>query len=477
MSKNKRAPIYLEEASRKKGEDFDEWVLRRRTISTGISITTGIPTMDFADFELGLYLSCKDPDILEFVKEYEKQMEEAMLKPDSFIKGLHSFFKRMADNIKEKKLYADFVDFFEFIIKKTRSKIKQGHASIFHSYMSLVLQQFSYLSEKPSEQYCIGITDEGELLWKKSKFPYSDCGQYELESKLFRSSNSKRKKFSANKEIQKAYGRYGYDVQNVDEIELLNETIRLYENNLYYMIPYISEDSICMLPDMPYNNVDWIEYPRIWKETEFYEQALQHRICTIPSGGIEASYSNAGDIKKIKLLEVYKDGRIVLLYRIWTPSGELSGYYDLRNGDFFSIYEDSCLKGPHQNVKNFILENYYILTCENTITRKRNYAMRQVERLQGEFHYPQQPLVVFSYRNQYKKGNKCVKTSAKIYRRDEYIMQKKSLAEYMRRLPKGQTASEEAIRAARNLGYDIPIGMTFVRPFQKHVRKKQIKET
>lgn len=39
-----------------------------------------------------------------------------------------------------------------------------------------------------------------------------------------------------------------------------------------------------------------------------------------------------------------------------------------------------------------------ILTCDYEIDRKKNYAVRQVEQLDGEFYYPYQPLAVMSYK-------------------------------------------------------------------------------
>ena len=64
---------------------------------------------------------------------------------------------------------------------------------------------------------------------------------------------------------------------------------------------------------------------------------------------------------------------------------------------FYSIYEESI--GPmHEQIKNFVLENYMLLTCDYEIRNKRNYAIRQTEDLAGEFHYPDQPLVLYKYR-------------------------------------------------------------------------------
>lgn len=452
-------------------ESFDEWVLRKRTINTATMVIMSVSDLDFCDFELGLYLKCSDPDIGKFIRAYEKQMEEAVLKPEMFVKNIHSFYKKMADYIQEKEIWGDFIDFYEFFTKKTRSKIKQGHSRIYNAYLSLVLQQFHYLKPSTGEFECIGTNlSSGALLWRESKFPYSDCGAYDLEKRFYDCIHGK--KALSEKEIRKAYRKYGYDVNDMEEIFYLGHYVNVYENNLYSMFPYITEDTIDMLPDEPYRHT-LVEYPRIWKNTSFYEQELQHRRYMLPSRGIEAVYLNAEGIRKIKFREIFRGKRIILLYRVWSESGEFSGHYDPMDGAFYSIYEHTDLQAKHEQIKNFVLENYYILSCDANIDRKKNYAIRQVESFQGEFHYPYQPLVIFSCRE--KQANEG-KSPMKVYRRGEYVMERKSLAGYIRRLPAGQSASEEAVRLARSLGYDLPSNMTYVRPFQKHIRKRVITE-
>lgn len=455
-------------------EPFDEWVLRKRSINIAAMVTSSVSGLDFSDFELGLYLKCIDPDISKFIRSYEKQMEEAVLKPDIFVKNLHNFYMSMAKYVREKNMHEDFIDFYEFFTKKTRSKIKQGHARIYNAYLSLILQQFPYLkpSEYNGEYECIGVSSIGALLWRKSKFPYSDCGAYDLEQKI-RDCISGRGSIS-NKDIHKAYKKYGYEVSDLDEVSYLEHITRVYENNLYGMVPYTAEETIDMLPEEPYRHA-LIEFPREWKKTDFYEQELQHRKYMLPSGGVEAVYKNAKGIWKIKYREIFRGKRIVLLYRVWSESGEFSGHYDPMDGGFYSIYEHSSLERNHELIKNFILENYYILSCDANVDRKKNYAMRQVESFQKEFHYPYQPLVIFSCMESRERDSE--KSPMKVYRRGDYILEKKSLAGYIRRLPAGQNASEEAVQFARSLGYDLPPDMTYVRPFQKHIRKKRIMET
>ena len=139
------------------------------------------------------------------------------------------------------------------------------------------------------------------------------------------------------------------------------------------------------------------KYPRIWKSTDIYRERLKTRNYLLPSSGIIARYVNAGDIKEIRFIETLYDSEIIMLYRITTHrNGQLSGYYCTKEGTFYSIYEDT-IGEMHGRIKNFILENYMLLTCDYEIKNKKNYAILQTENLDSEFHYPNQPLVSFKY--------------------------------------------------------------------------------
>jgi|GEM_PF-5191192 len=59
----------------------------------------------------------------------------------------------------------------------------------------------------------------------------------------------------------------------------------------------------------------------------------------------------------------------------------------------------------------------------------------------------------------------------KTYNKDTYTMEQKSISGYIRSLPDGQQASEDAVAYAKQLGYELPPNKTYVRPFQKYVRK------
>ena len=451
---------------KRRGESIDEWVLKKRTINTAFAVINMICGMNFVDFESAIYLHSRDKKISYFITQYEKQMEEAILAPESFIRNLPVFYIKMADYILRQDLFMIFLEFYEYFSFKCRSKIEAGYKNVFEAYVSLILQQFPYFCSGHSEYNVIGYTGDGQPFLQKSIFPYSDCGNYELEKKMLYMLYGKKE--LSTQDIHKAFRLWGYDVHSFEEIALLEAKVKVFDNNHYALLPYITENNVDILPKEPFRHIP-VHFPRKWKPTGFYVEELSRRIRMLPDTGITALFVNASDIEKINFKEIFHNDSIILLYRVCTKmSGEFSGFFNTRTHMFYSIFENTNFAETHDSVENFILENYYFLTCNFIINRKKNYAMRQVENLEKEFYYPEQPLVKYQYQRKKQPGTQG---TFKNYNKNTYVMERKSVSGYIRKLPDNQHASNEAIAYAQQLGYDLPLDMTYVRPFQKYVRR------
>jgi len=171
--------------------------------------------------------------------------------------------------------------------------------------------------------------------------------------------------------IHKAYKTWGYDVHSLEDVELLEEKAKVFENNHYAMVPYITENNVDMLLQVPYQHLP-LYLPRNWRSTAYYNDELMRRTRMLPETGITATYINAADIIKIKFKEIFHNDCIILLYRIYTKwNGEFSGFFNTRTHFLYSIFENTNQMILHDNIENFILENYYILTCNPIIDRKK----------------------------------------------------------------------------------------------------------
>lgn len=452
-------------------ESWEKWLLRKRTINLAVMVTTSVAGLDFADFELALYFRCDHKQVRYFIRAYESQMEEAMLQPENFIKNLDAFYLNTCRYIEENQLYRYFYDFCDLLNYQRNIKIQQGHRSVFDAYISLLMQQTCYFSRDRMEDSVVGVTGDGDLIFRKNPHPYSDLGSYKLEKQLYLMISGG--KTLTEEQIYNAYKTYGYDIYSLADVEHLEAVSKVHDNNIFVMAPYITERERELVLKVPYQH-HVPKFPRQWKTTDFYMEKLSRRNYMLPASGLTAQFVNAGDIQKIHFAEVLKNEEIVLLYRVSTfHNGEYSGFYHTKSRVFYSIYEHTNCSEWHENVKNFILENYMILTCDYEIDRKKNYAIRQIDTFKNEFHYPYQPLVIYNYIKQESSENKREIGSKKCrYNKEEYYEEVRIRNGYIRRLPQNHHASKDAIQYAASLGLELPSGKTFVRSHEFLIHQK-----
>lgn len=462
---------YHEKYGKRRGESFSSWIMKKRTINTAFAVSTYISDMSFAEVLAGMYFHCDDNKYGMFRRYFESLLELAYLEPEELAKSLDTYYMQMCRVIESKKLYSNFFDFCKLLEQQQDKKRAQGYIAVYNAYYSLVMQQSMYFCRDRIEENVCGMDSMGNLMYVRSFHPYIDVGSFNLE-KYYHKWLSGKEPISVE-QIHRAYTPYGYNVWSLDEIHFIEAITKTNENNTFAMIPYINENTPHLLIKQPYLQ-QCPDFPRQWKTTDFYLEKLKHRNYMLPSSGIEATYHNAGDILRIFFQEVLYHNEMVLLYKVTTQdNGEYTGYYHTKSQYFYSIYKGTDKDIWHDKIKNFILENYMILTCEYEIDRKKNYAIRQVDRLQNEFHYPEQPLVIFNYQSTSEKGASDTAHKRK-YVKEEYQEEMITRCGYIRRLPIGQHASEEAIQNALSLGLELPEGRTYVRSHEFTVYRKVI---
>lgn len=459
---------YHEKYGKRRGEPFTSWLMRKRSINTAFAVTSFVSNMEFSELLSAMYFRC-DTKYDIFRRFYEALLETAYLQPEVLAKDLDTYYLSMCHTIEKKNLYTDFFDFCKLLEQQQEAKRRQGYINVYNAYYSLIMQQSMYFCRNRIEDNICGIDTSGQLMFTKSFHPYIDMGSFDLEKYYYKWLFGKE---DVNPlQIHKAYKTYGYDVWTLDDVHYLEAITKTNENNTFAMISYISDNTPNMLIETPYQH-QCPTFPRQWKSTDFYLEKLQHRNYMLPASGIEAKYYNAGDIRKIYYQEVFYHGEIVLLYKVTTAyNGQYSGYFHTKSQYFYSIYKGTDKEIWHEEIKNFILENYMILTCDYDIDRKKNYAIRQVDDFKNEFHYEYQPLVVFIYQGKSGK-DKSNSAHTRKYVKEEYQEETITRSGYIRRLPAGQCASDEAIQHAVELGLELPAGKTFVRSHEYTVYRK-----
>lgn len=316
---------YQKKYGQRGSDSLEAWVLRRRTINTAVMVVFSMAGIDFSDLEHALYFRCDDDRTRMFIRAYEGQMEEAALHPAEFIRNLDAFYLKTCLYIEENHLFRGFFDFYELLDQQRREKIQQGHKTVFDAYLSLLMQQINYFSRRQMECSVSGITDSGDLIFRKNPHPYSDMGAYRLEEQFPAYFINDLE--LTEKQIYHAYKPYGYKIHSMYDIENLEAKVRVYDNNTYAMVPYINEKASGIFIQEPYQH-HMPDFPRQWKNTGFYKEKLLRRSYMLPAVGVTAKYCNAGEIMEIYFLEQFHNDKIVLLYHVSTfGNGEYSGYF------------------------------------------------------------------------------------------------------------------------------------------------------
>lgn len=442
-----------------------DYIQRKRTEGTIWAVSSKIKKIPTEELISDLFLYTEDKIAMELVKRFESILIKASMDDDFLKNNLHNFYIDNAKFLKENKLYKKFTEFTYFIY----SNYSSGKASseVFSAYQDLLLQQFCYLV--PPGKMVYGVTNEGELMITEEIYPFLDYPMYEVEMKRIKDI----------KKIEKVFNSYGYSLEIVENWKEVISNERLLTNMVFEMANFINEETLDIFPENFFMSSRGILEIRKWKNTNFYKSILKKRKYILPSDGILGIYKNAGEIYSIFFKELFMDNQIYLLYKLENNKKEgLYGVYDTKSDFFYSVFKDSSGEHIFHNfIENFILENYCHLTTDIEIDKKRNMALKIVDNVEKEnFHYPNQPIVQFMYKdNKIKTSNKKEK-KFRNYNKTKYKEETIIINPYIRKLPRGATASDEAIQNAKEFGYELSEGETFVRPFTRKTFKLKDKK-
>lgn len=437
-----------------------ETVQIKRTEGTIMSIYLKLEGIKTEDLITDLFLYVEDEVEKELVKMFESVLIRASMDAEFLKNNLHKFYKDTARFLKKENLYKNFSDFSYFIYKSFSQS--STNVNVLSAYQDLLLQQFAYLV--PPGKVVYGITTSGELMITDEIYPYLDYPGYIIDEKNIRD----------KRQIEKLFKSYGYDKDVFSKFEEMASNERLLVNMFTEMTKFINEDTSGIFPEKLFMPSHGIPTTRKWKDSKIYKDLLQKRKYILPSDGITGVYKNAADIKSILFKEVFEDNQVYLLYKIENNNDEgFYGMYDIKDEFFYSIYKDSTAEAKyHTFIENFVLESYCYLTVDVEVDRKRNLSLSIVDNIEeNNFHYPEQPVVQFMYKEKTTSSNDSNEKKLRNYNREKYKEETISINPYIRKLPEGAFASEEAINRAREFGYELEAGETFIRPFTRNTFK------
>ncbi len=438
-------------------------VKKNRVEGTVFGVKHHLGDIEPEDLITELFVKTKNSFAEELLKRMEYQLVLCQVDFERFTDGLYDFFEDTAKFIKDNKLYQEYFEFSLFIFNILIQKDISWN--VVSAYQNLLIQLYSHLS--PLQKLIYGISSQSELYITDEPYPYLEYPIYEWEIRY-----KKNKKYI--KKIPRLCKEYGYDIKSPKEALILIDDDRRLTNTIFQMAPLIDESTRDIFSDNYYMPSRGIRYiTREFRSTKYYKEQLNNRNNMLPFGGVEGRYENIVGIERVLYKErfIYDDLSPVLLFKITFRDGTCSsGFYDTKYKTFYTSWFGATPEdiATSQRLENFILENYWHMTCDVDITKKKAIALHVVGK--DKELYQEQPIVEFILPETYRGTQKKSRTTR--FKRDEYVKRWSDIKPFIRKLPEGREASEEARQRAREMGYILKEGETFVRAHKKTVYKK-----
>jgi hypothetical protein len=449
-------------------------IKKNRTDGTAMMVLDLIKGLELTSMMSDIFMYTEDNVAKELIKRYELQLVGAFEDSEGFKKNLHAFYRDTASYIKKNKLYKEFYSFCYFVfstlsVKRLERKTDQSYRDALNCYYNILFQQMNYFVPHPKIAY--GLDTNGKLLLRQEPFPNLDViimNAYHNDKKNFTREN-----------LYKKFQRNGYNIHSESDFQWYHSNDQLITNMTLVMSYFINENTLQINPKEHYMVAEGINLLKDKAKTDIYKSLLREKRYFLPKKGLIGRYEHFKDIKEIFFQEVFTENRIVLLYKVTATNGkEFSGFYDNKLELFYSPWESTDFGGVfHQLMENVILESYCYLTTEieeqlkNKEFEKRLHLKKEIPILSVQ----PIPSVQFFYEEKIESESKKSKQEKRFREFDKrnYQEGKTTIQPFVRRLPAGARASEEAMKLAREYHYVLREGETFVRPFERTTYRKE----
>ena len=406
-----------------------------------------------------------------------------MVNPDKFIKGIYQFFRDITKPIKKNKQFAVYFEAIAYLQECSQRGVTIDDKQVFdeeliYSMIDLAFQGTEFLKKQDFDVYNImaGLSSENEPIELRDPYAVLDAPSYYIEA-LF--DGRPYDKSDANMPPQKYVDaiisymqRFGYkDIMTQEDIYLIQEKQRLYNNTMLSMATTTNEYTVDMLPKEPLARCTPItlRWTPVFRTTRYAMadiiEALHHRRRTLPSNGAIIEFDKRQFLKSVKYKEVCRNDEIICIYKIETREGDLSGYYNTATEWFYSVLTDSNAKSFAEHIKELVLWLYASIVCDLP------HALPTDESFRKSFDtYPDVPtnikfMTIGGKPKNYLKKDTEEDSEFRIFDKSKYEVSNKNINGYIRKLPVGQKASERSIQIAESFGFELHEDETFVMPF------------
>lgn len=444
----------------------DIQIKKNRTEGTAKATCFQMIGLELHELMADLFIYSNNPEEKKLIKIYENQLMNAWENPEKFEKELHLFFIETARYIKKKGLVSEFYGFCYFVFSTMSKKRDDKQQSVqmtkaLIAYYNLLFQQMNYFIKHPNMVY--GVTSKGEYLEQQEIYPNLDVAMMETAQK---------KSPDPKKAFYQALKKYGYTIQSELDFDWHLNNEQLLTNMILVMSTLIDEHTKMFKLTDYFPVTEGIHLPRPKTDTSYFYEALNKKRYAVPPTGVLGVISNCREIQQVFFMERFIYDRVILLYRVETPKGDFIGFFDTELELFYSPWKDTAeTQSIHKRVENFVLELYSLFATDETPENARI-----VEKGKDVIMLSQPPIIVdWQIEEPIKSTDSSNKKKEKRFRtfsKKSYQPDTVHILPYIRRLPMGYQASQEAIELAQKYKYVLKENETFVKPFERTTYRK-----
>lgn len=464
-----------------------------RSCMSALMVLDEIQDIPFEKLSPSLYFISLDLKADELTKRYDAMLELAGIYPDKFVDRLHKDLNEMSVFIRENNLLPELFEMITLCDRLRYTYLRENPQAIhvINAYLNLAMQTLEYMRpDKFNFNVTVcGCTTQGEVMVMPEYLPAIDEINSEME-RLIVGGKQYASMEEAEAELHRIAVKRGYPmIYTVQDLEFWLNSDRLFTNQRSSLCTYINEYTYDMLPQADsaflgdFEFLFYIHLPGI--DVAHIEQMLKKRARTLPFNGMlfEFNYDDADNadipesyrISKLFLKETFHDGHIVLLYKLTMNHQDICGYFDTANQFFLSIllsvndYKE--VEALYTTLRTLILYLYAAATSKDMEKMLKKFT-DLVYLAKDDATLDTVQITVQAYSQGGKPRNHYSKEDSNVGVRsndERYEAVPRAIQGYIRKLPVGQSASQEAVERALALGFDLAENETYVQPFIKSV--------
>lgn len=456
------------------GKDIETRALMAEAFADAVQILARFENLPQHELIASVYVFCRDEQYQFISKRFEACIETAILAPDEFVHGLHKWCNAMAAKLKNTpgglKAFAEFASLYRRLSTE-KAGIEKIDQHVVWAYIDLICLMLNYIrpNKFDSAKAICGVTTDGKPLTIHNPYALDAMPSFEFKAiscgvKGYKDIPLNVKDFS----LGYVFRKYGfYNVETSQDANLLNMQMRYFQDLRLALLPYINEYTYDIMPEHMFTcilknfhllTVDGLDVKAL------REKLRTSRRRTLPSNGITVTFDDPTVcLKALRLKEMVINDEVIMLYKLsFDTEGDICGYYNT-NMDYIYSPNETMNTRATQFIDALIFYFYAVAVLDDEA-----YCDAKTQDYFQNFIYPIKA-------SSFGRGGKLLKTYPPLmgtadaegprHNTEKYEAKDKAINGYIRKLPKGQSASEEARAKAKKMGYDLKSDETYVSPF------------